>query len=268
MNRSQLLRRILVSRVETVFSPLELFSGGELGIWLDPSDLSTMFQDSAGTTPVTADGDPVGLIQDKSGNGNDASQSSTGLRPLYKTDGALHWLQFDGLGSHLIVEGSTTTLNFLHNGLGGCTITGVNLPSDSTGGMVLSSNITNTQIGFSIYIFNSYWRSVVSNGTGVFLIVGNTGNVAVGAQVLTTIHDSSRASDYQVLKNQNSEFTLNHNGDASLSNATNNMRIGRRGDSAGVNLNGNIYSMIIVEGVPSKLNEAENYTANKTGVTL
>lgn len=35
-------------------------------VWYDPSDLSTMFQDSAGTTPVTADSDPVGLILDKS----------------------------------------------------------------------------------------------------------------------------------------------------------------------------------------------------------
>lgn len=43
-----------------------LFAAGEQGAWYDPSDLSTMFQDSAGTTPVTADGQPVGLILDKS----------------------------------------------------------------------------------------------------------------------------------------------------------------------------------------------------------
>lgn len=43
-----------------------LFASGEQGAWYDPSDLTTMFQDSAGTTPVTADGQPVGLILDKS----------------------------------------------------------------------------------------------------------------------------------------------------------------------------------------------------------
>jgi len=43
-----------------------LFASGEQGAWYDPSDLSTMFQDSAGTTPVTEDGQPVGLILDKS----------------------------------------------------------------------------------------------------------------------------------------------------------------------------------------------------------
>jgi len=41
-----------------------LFSSGEQGIWLDPSDFSTLFQDSAGTTPVTAVGQPVGLALD------------------------------------------------------------------------------------------------------------------------------------------------------------------------------------------------------------
>jgi len=48
------------------FSPLSLFAAGEVGAWYDPSDLSTMFQDSAGTTSVTAAGQPVGLILDKS----------------------------------------------------------------------------------------------------------------------------------------------------------------------------------------------------------
>jgi hypothetical protein len=43
-----------------------LFANSELGAWYDPSDLTTMFQDRAGTTPVTADGQPVGLILDKS----------------------------------------------------------------------------------------------------------------------------------------------------------------------------------------------------------
>ena len=54
------------------FSPLTglssmvktLFSAGEQGVWYDPSDLSTLFQDAYGTTPVTAVGQPVGLILD------------------------------------------------------------------------------------------------------------------------------------------------------------------------------------------------------------
>ena len=48
------------------FSPSTLFSTTAIGIWLDPSDLSTMFSDRAGTTPVTTPGTVVGLRLDKS----------------------------------------------------------------------------------------------------------------------------------------------------------------------------------------------------------
>ena len=44
----------------------QLFAAGEAGAWYDPSDLSSMWQDAAGNTPVTATSDPVGLILDKS----------------------------------------------------------------------------------------------------------------------------------------------------------------------------------------------------------
>lgn len=47
------------------WSPLSLFAVGEQGGWYDPTDLTTMFQDSAGTTPVTAVEQPVGLWLDK-----------------------------------------------------------------------------------------------------------------------------------------------------------------------------------------------------------
>jgi hypothetical protein len=43
-----------------------LFASSEKGVWYDPSDFSTLYQDSAGTTPVTAVGQPVGLMLDKS----------------------------------------------------------------------------------------------------------------------------------------------------------------------------------------------------------
>ena len=51
--------------------------------------------------PVTADGDPVGLMIDQSGNGNHATQSVSGRRPVYRTDGVLHFLEFDGIDDNL-----------------------------------------------------------------------------------------------------------------------------------------------------------------------
>lgn len=83
---------------------LALFAGGKQGVFYDPSDKSTLFQDVAGTIPVTKNGDPVALMRDKSGNGNHAKQKKSSARPLYKTDGILHWLEGDGVDDLLTAE--------------------------------------------------------------------------------------------------------------------------------------------------------------------
>lgn len=79
----------------------ELFAGGVPGVWFDPSDLSTLFQDAAGTLPVTAVEQPVGLMLDKSGRGNHASQSTTTARPILRTTSVggtqQYYLDFDGV---------------------------------------------------------------------------------------------------------------------------------------------------------------------------
>jgi hypothetical protein len=48
------------------FNPVTLFGVSDTGWVYDLSDMSTLFQDAAGTTPVTAVGQPVGLELDKS----------------------------------------------------------------------------------------------------------------------------------------------------------------------------------------------------------
>lgn len=61
---------------------LPLFTNGVQGVWFDPSDFSTMFQDAAGTTHVTALGQPVGKILDKSPLGKHATcPGATTSRP-------------------------------------------------------------------------------------------------------------------------------------------------------------------------------------------
>lgn len=75
-----------------------LFANGEQGFVYDPNDLSTMYQDAAGTVPVTGAGQPVGLIRDKSGRGNHARQTTSASRPILRqnaTTGA-YYLEFDG----------------------------------------------------------------------------------------------------------------------------------------------------------------------------
>jgi hypothetical protein len=49
---------------DSPWSPHLLFTAP--GVWYDPSDYSTLYQDSAGVTPVTAVEQSVGLLLDKS----------------------------------------------------------------------------------------------------------------------------------------------------------------------------------------------------------
>jgi hypothetical protein len=64
------------------FSPASLFANNEQGWWYDPSNFATLFQDSAGTTPVTAVEQPVGLQLDLSGRGNHRRQTTSANRPV------------------------------------------------------------------------------------------------------------------------------------------------------------------------------------------
>jgi hypothetical protein len=71
------------------------------GAWFDPEDMSTLYQDAAGTIPVTAVGQPVGLVLDKSGNGNHATQPITAARPTLVQINGLYALSFDGIDDYL-----------------------------------------------------------------------------------------------------------------------------------------------------------------------
>ena len=55
-----------------------------LDVWYNITDLGSLWQDTAGTVPVAASGDPVGRIDDKSGNLHNALQGTAGERPLYE----------------------------------------------------------------------------------------------------------------------------------------------------------------------------------------
>jgi hypothetical protein len=58
-----------------------LISGMQL--WLDFSDATTLFTD-AGTTNVTADGQAIYQVNDKSGNGANFVQATSAARPIYR----------------------------------------------------------------------------------------------------------------------------------------------------------------------------------------
>lgn len=107
-----------------------LFANSEQGFAYDPNDLTTLYQDAAGSIPVTAAGQPVGLMKDKSGRNNHAYQSVSASRPILQ--------QTPILGVNVIPNldftsqptggvGTTTTTNSFNVGdsIGGIRFVGV-----------------------------------------------------------------------------------------------------------------------------------------------
>jgi hypothetical protein len=54
---------------------------GNLVLWYDAADASTLFQNANGTTASSSNNDPVGFWRDKSIEGRNATQSTAGSRP-------------------------------------------------------------------------------------------------------------------------------------------------------------------------------------------
>ena len=248
------------------WSPADLAS---LTAWYDPSDLSTMFQDAAGTTPVTAAGQPVGLILDKSGNGHHASQTTSTARPLFQIDGSgKHYLAFDGVDDYL----STAAID----------LTGTDKVTVFSGSWVLSSTVaifyetsTGALGGGAFYATANEQAANI----GTFLVSGSAGG---GAKTLTgqPAHAVTTAQLSSVFTNSVGAAAANVNGVAQsmgifyLGTSTGNfgnhpLFIGARSGGS-VPFTGNIYSLIIGGALydAATVIEAETWVADKTGVTL
>ena len=70
--------------VNTSFLPTQI-SG--LTLWLDANDSGSLYQVSNGTNPALNNNDFIGLWKDKSGNSNNATQSTASLRPYVVASG-------------------------------------------------------------------------------------------------------------------------------------------------------------------------------------
>lgn len=116
-----------------LFSPARLFGLSEPGVWYDPSDLTTLFQDTAGTTPVTAAGQTVARINDKSGNGLNATQATAASRPTYQVVNGRPCLVFDGSDDFLVTPTITPNIDKVQ------VFAGVRKLSDAAAGMIVEA---------------------------------------------------------------------------------------------------------------------------------
>jgi hypothetical protein len=169
------------------FSPLSLFASGEQGVWYDPSDFSTLFQDSAGTTPVTAVEQPVGKILDKSGRGNHATQATSASRPIlarHPASGKRNLL----LASDTMATQSYTTAAVAYTlsftGTGTVDLSGAYVGSLAGTGASNRVSLTFTSTAASLTL------TVTGSVTFAQLELGST---ATAYQKTTTIYDTTEA---------------------------------------------------------------------------
>lgn len=248
----------------------KLFNNSEQGFAFDFNDLSTMFQDAAGTIPVTDVGQPVGKVLDKSGRGNHASQPTSAKRPILQqnaTTGA-YYLAFDGVDDCLV----TTDINF--NGQNNLSLfTSVvfnNLSSTSQTITELSTASWQTQGTFSLIRgyngINSYAlrRNFSTNGKFEDLVSqSNTDTKAV----LTGIINSTTSEEYM----RNFGTLIGSKALTVSSDSFKNypLYIGI-GEVTKYPLNGNLYSLIGVARIASttEITNIEKFIAKNIGVTL
>ena len=248
------------------YSPLSLFASGEQGAWYDPSDFSTMFQDAAGTTPVTGAGQSVGRILDKSGRGNHATQANASNKPILQSIGGKLALVFDGVDDFL----STGSIDFTSTDKM-TVVAGVRKLSDAAGGMLLelSANFNGTAGSLYLLSHDSGGREWASSARGTATAaLGHAawdGTLAPDTAVLSVTHDI--AGDLSRMR-RNGVVRNDGTADKGAGNFNNQaLYIGRRAGTS-FPFNGHLYQLVVRGALTADLAPIESFTADKTGVTL
>lgn len=234
------------------------FSGPK--IWLDPSDVSTLQQDSAGITPVTAAGDPIGRIMDKSGAANHCIQATAASRPLWQKTLAAFDGTDDSWGSAASIDFTSTDKVTVIAGVRKTSFVAIGIvaelsavASTNNGAFFLAGPANPGQSEFTY----------LSRGTANASAVA-TGQPSPVTAVLTGISDIAAPST-----------TLRVNGTPVVSGATQGtgnfgnypLFIGRR-NNASLPFNGNLYGLIVIGRLLSafELSVCERYMAQQAGI--
>jgi hypothetical protein len=90
-----------------LIDPTTLFDS-DTGFIFDLSDAGTVFQEVAGTTTPSTNGDPLGTLLDLSGNDNHVDAINTSLRPNYVFDGSVGYADFNATAALDILQKAFT----------------------------------------------------------------------------------------------------------------------------------------------------------------
>lgn len=245
-----------------------LFSLGEQGFAYDPNDLSTMWQDAAGTIPVTAAGQPVGLMLDKSGRNNHAFQTVSASRPILQrnaTTGA-YYLAFDGVDDFL----QTNPIDFTATDKVSL-FAGVRKLSDAAAAIIAELSVRVDQNNGTFALLAPAAAFKFEAGTRGIYYSGAATNESRYASPVSVVMSSAikRYSPLVTLRLNGLLVgsSLNNQGAGNFGNYP--LFIGRR-DGTSLPFNGHLYSLIGIGRLTSDSETIalEKAIAKNTGVTL
>lgn len=153
--------RSVRSKLINTVSAASLFAAGEIGLWFEPNDIKTLFQDTAGTTPITAPGQTVALMRDKSGNGKHATQATAAQRPTYGV------IPYGGVRNLATASADGTNLTYWPSSVSnsGITATKVSTGFDTDGLPYADYAVSGTAtVQSDIYLASGSRRSAASVG--------------------------------------------------------------------------------------------------------
>lgn len=193
-----------------------LFALGEQGLWLDPSDLSTLFQDTAGTIPVTAPGQTVALGRDKSGRGNHLIQPVALSRPTlgrHPVGGRRNLARYtDCVGAAWTAAG-TTPPTWVATTRFGKPCMAVTFPNGLTDAGYAGSRVTYNGGAFSASIPNTFSaRYVVSTSrplaAGEYFTLQHNGAFGTSAINVVTANEGLAPTEWKVFNFTGSSATV------------------------------------------------------------
>lgn len=227
-----------------------------VGAYYDASDISTLWKDSGRTTPVTASGDLVVVIDDKSGNGHHLVAPS-GQEPVYRTNGGAGgtspYLDFAGVDEAMI-SASFAAVSQPH-------YVGVAVKQDSVA----------TAMSFCDGESSTNVIRISANTTPVYQLAASSGAPANSTLTATTNDSVLRA----LFNGASSNLWLDSTATGSLlspgTHQATRFMLGNRSAGSNQYLDGRIYAAFVSFGnVPSDPNKANILTwlGSKQGRTL
>jgi len=232
--------------------------------WYNLYDLSKMWTTSAKTTNVAADGDPVGYIEDSSGNGHHIQQTTAGKRPIFKTNGTLNWLEGTGVaGAKGLVSVNTINMTATNT----ATIcAGVTRDVNSAHWICEDSANATTTNGAAILYSGAFdQHRFGQKGTGTFREIATAAIASPNTCIL--VGRGTIGGTYSIRANQVETSANTSSGAGNFGNHT--LYVMSRADS-GLNWDGNIYTLFRYSDIKTgaDLIAIETYLAEKSGVTL